>query len=333
MIRFGHCLVGSMVVHVALLLGVSVGVVRLDEATRQAQALDEGIEVRMLDEPPIIEMPPVDALPAGPIFLPSQETLELRAGMGAVLPQRVPRRPGEAPTPVRGPAPNPDPGAPAPRDWDVPATSEPDAFEWDTHQTPDGVRRPPSEAVGGQPGSETTTRLTPDGPVVPDHAPPSAPGGDSGVGTGEGGMDATGAGPAPAGGGSGPAPTGPGDGASGAGTGGGGPGGEGGTSPAGGSGTGGPRKPARAGSGGGGGSRGEAAHTPPFPRSREMQRLGIHGTVQLRLTVNGSGDVTGASVTRRSGYPEYDDEVAQWVSGNWRYPGGKAGSRTVSVSF
>jgi TonB family protein len=328
-VRFWHCLAASLAVHLVIL--VSLRVAAPSFALEQNAEETAPVQVTVLAEAPIIEEARPDEIPAGPIFAPSEEARAIRQGLGALNPEPVSRRPDEVPSPVRGPA-------NAPHTYGSPVGAEnttepsgPDPFDWSARDPVPGALAP-SEAVGGTPDSGDTMRLTPDGPAdTGDHAPPSTPATDAGTGSGTGGPDPSGSGPAPLAGGSGPAPTGEGDGRSGAGSGGGGPGGDGGGNPSGGGagGTGG-RKPARPPSHASGK---EGQHTPPFPRSREMQRLEIHGTVRLRIQVDNAGDVTSATVAGASGYSEYDQQVAYWVQENWRYPSGHPGPRTVSVSF
>lgn len=331
--RFGYCLTVSLVLHVAVLGAVRIRAAR--DLAADASVEPAPVTVHVLAEAPIIEDTAPEDLPAGPIFAPSAETQAIRRGMGALRPEPATRQPGERPSETRGPEPAPGAGTASP---DSPAgPSEPDPFDWSsTAPSERGPDPRASEAPGGSADAPDSARLVPDAPAQPDHATPAAPPGDAGVGAGAGGSETTGAGPAPRGGGPGPAPAGEGDGRSGQGTGGEGTGGQpSGTSSDGGGG----------GQGGGGAAKPaepapkpkakpkQAAHTPPYPRSREMQRLEIHGSVRLRLSVDESGSVTDASVVSPSGYPEYDNQVAYWVQSHWRYPEGHPGARTVSVSF
>jgi TonB family protein len=69
-----------------------------------------------------------------------------------------------------------------------------------------------------------------------------------------------------------------------------------------------------------------------------MQRLEIHGTVSVRVSIDTSGTITSASVVSGSGHPSYDSQAAQWVRSRWRYkwvggtPEGGV-TRTVQVRF
>jgi TonB family protein len=76
------------------------------------------------------------------------------------------------------------------------------------------------------------------------------------------------------------------------------------------------------------------------PRTREMERLGVHGAISVRVSVDASGNVTGATVVGgRSGYSDYDNAAASFVRNNWRFKPAKrngqavAGTVTVSVSY
>ncbi len=101
---------------------------------------------------------------------------------------------------------------------------------------------------------------------------------------------------------------------------------------------------------GGSGRGGQAAPTPavrgpvlvfapPMPRTREMQRLEIHGHVRVRVSVNANGEITSATLVSRSGYPEIDAAAVRWVRAHWRFKpamvNGKptAGTAVVAVRF
>ncbi len=333
--RFSHCLGISLALHLAVL-----GVVRLRGATEllpTATPESPPVEVRVLDEVPIVEETPPEALPEGPIVGPSAEVQAIRRGLGVLSPAPAPRAPDARWSETRAPGPGgptggvADPSRP-------PAPSEPDLFDLPVSApTARGSDVTASEAPGRSQPDAPPTRIEPDAPASETHAPPAAPVGDTGVGSGSGGSDAVGAGPAPPAAGAGPAPAGPGEGRSGAGAGGEGAGGRPDGTPGAGS-------PSGSGQGASGSGAGPApskpkpkprkgARTPPFPRSREMQRLEIHGTVRLRLTIDSAGRVVEASVISRSGHPEYDEQVANWVREQWSYPEGQGGSRTVGVSF
>jgi TonB family protein len=66
-----------------------------------------------------------------------------------------------------------------------------------------------------------------------------------------------------------------------------------------------------------------------------MARLEVHGSVSLRITISASGTVTSASVTKGSGYPQYDGQAASWVRDNWRYrwEGGPGTTTTKTVQL
>jgi protein TonB len=81
-----------------------------------------------------------------------------------------------------------------------------------------------------------------------------------------------------------------------------------------------------------------ATHTiPPYPALQ--QRLGVEGTVVLRLTISAEGVVTEAVVVRTSGDEGLDQAARQWVMAHWRYQpairGGVAvpATGTVGVQF
>lgn len=77
--------------------------------------------------------------------------------------------------------------------------------------------------------------------------------------------------------------------------------------------------------------------TPPYPALE--QRLGVEGTVVLRLTISAEGVVSDAVVVRTSGDEGLDRAARQWVMAHWRYQpairGGVAvpATGTVGVQF
>jgi periplasmic protein TonB len=59
-------------------------------------------------------------------------------------------------------------------------------------------------------------------------------------------------------------------------------------------------------------------HTiPPYPDV--AKRLGEQGQVQLHLTISPAGDVTGATVTKSSGFADLDQTAVDWVVAHWKY--------------
>jgi periplasmic protein TonB len=72
-----------------------------------------------------------------------------------------------------------------------------------------------------------------------------------------------------------------------------------------------------------------ATHTtPPYPVVE--RRLGIEGTVTLRLTVGTEGQVTAAEVVTSAGREALDQAARAWIIGHWRYrPALKEGSPAV----
>jgi protein TonB len=73
-----------------------------------------------------------------------------------------------------------------------------------------------------------------------------------------------------------------------------------------------------------------ATHTvPPYPPIE--QRLGIEGTVTLRLTVGTEGQVTAAEVVKSAGREALDQAARAWIIGHWRYrPALKDGNPAVT---
>jgi protein TonB len=61
-----------------------------------------------------------------------------------------------------------------------------------------------------------------------------------------------------------------------------------------------------------------ATHTtPPYPPVE--RRLGIEGTVTLRLTVGTEGQVTAAEVVKSAGREGLDQAARDWIIAHWRY--------------
>lgn len=78
-----------------------------------------------------------------------------------------------------------------------------------------------------------------------------------------------------------------------------------------------------------------ATHTiPPYPPLQI--RLGIEGTVQLRVLIGPDGAVTGAQIVRSSGDEALDEAARRWVIQHWRYKpairGGVAVPSAVNVA-
>ena len=73
-----------------------------------------------------------------------------------------------------------------------------------------------------------------------------------------------------------------------------------------------------------------ATHTvPPYPVVE--RRLGIEGTVTLRLTVGTEGQVTAAEVVTSAGREALDQAARAWIIGHWRYrPALKDGNPAVT---
>jgi len=93
-----------------------------------------------------------------------------------------------------------------------------------------------------------------------------------------------------------------------------------------------------AGAGGGGGTaaggRGGGSGyfpTPPYPS--QARSRGQQGTVQLSIVFGTDGRVTGASVSRSSGYSELDRAASQWVRRHWRAAAGQVGTFRLPVHF
>ena len=72
-----------------------------------------------------------------------------------------------------------------------------------------------------------------------------------------------------------------------------------------------------------------ATHTtPPYPVVE--RRLGIEGTVTLRLTVGTEGQVMAAEVVTSAGREALDQAARDWIIGHWRYrPALKDGNPAV----
>lgn len=74
-------------------------------------------------------------------------------------------------------------------------------------------------------------------------------------------------------------------------------------------------------------------HTiPPYPPIE--RRLGLEGTVTLRLTVREDGRVAAAEVVTSSGHDELDQTARQWILAHWAYkPALKAGAPVPSQAM
>jgi protein TonB len=57
--------------------------------------------------------------------------------------------------------------------------------------------------------------------------------------------------------------------------------------------------------------------TPPYPG--DAKEKGHQGIVILHIMISASGDVTSATVTTSSGFPELDQQAVSWVSSHWKY--------------
>jgi protein TonB len=71
--------------------------------------------------------------------------------------------------------------------------------------------------------------------------------------------------------------------------------------------------------------------TPPYPG--DAKQKGHEGTVVLHIMISASGDVTNASVSQTSGFPELDQEAVSWVTSHWKYkPALQNGTAVASAS-
>lgn len=71
--------------------------------------------------------------------------------------------------------------------------------------------------------------------------------------------------------------------------------------------------------------------TPPYPVL--AIRLGEQGAVQLHVSISASGTVTGAVVTRSSGFPDLDQAAVNWVIAHWKYkPAIQGGTAVASAA-
>ena len=71
--------------------------------------------------------------------------------------------------------------------------------------------------------------------------------------------------------------------------------------------------------------------TPPYPSGAKEK--GNEGTVTLHITISEKGDVTNASVTKSSGFPELDQQAVSWVTAHWKYkPAVANGTPVASAS-
>lgn len=74
-----------------------------------------------------------------------------------------------------------------------------------------------------------------------------------------------------------------------------------------------------------------ATHTTPDYPPLDI-RLGHEGNVVLRLAVDATGAVTGATVERSSGYVSRDDAAVRWVIAHWRYAPAKRNGTAVATT-
>jgi protein TonB len=71
---------------------------------------------------------------------------------------------------------------------------------------------------------------------------------------------------------------------------------------------------------------------PPYPLIDV--RLGHEGVVSLKLSVDASGAVIDAVVTKSSGFDSLDAEAVAWVKAKWRYkPAMQSGQAVASTTF
>jgi periplasmic protein TonB len=71
--------------------------------------------------------------------------------------------------------------------------------------------------------------------------------------------------------------------------------------------------------------------TPPYPS--EAKQKSHQGTVLLHIMITASGDVSNASVSKSSGFPELDQEAVSWVTAHWKYkPAVENGASVASAS-
>lgn len=70
---------------------------------------------------------------------------------------------------------------------------------------------------------------------------------------------------------------------------------------------------------------------PPYPAAARSR--GMQGTVYLSITFGADGRVTGATVSRSSGYSDLDSAASSWVRRNWRAPVGQVGTFRQPVQF
>jgi protein TonB len=71
--------------------------------------------------------------------------------------------------------------------------------------------------------------------------------------------------------------------------------------------------------------------TPPYPG--DAKEKGHEGTVTLHIMISAQGDVTNATVTKSSGFPELDQQAVSWVTSHWKYkPATAKGTAVASAS-
>ena len=79
-----------------------------------------------------------------------------------------------------------------------------------------------------------------------------------------------------------------------------------------------------------GASKGYFPH-PPYPAAARSR--GMQGTVYVSVSFDAGGRVTGASISRSSGYSDLDRAASDWVRRHWRGPGGQAGTFRQPIQF
>ncbi len=71
--------------------------------------------------------------------------------------------------------------------------------------------------------------------------------------------------------------------------------------------------------------------TPPYPG--DAKQKGHEGTVVLHIMISAQGEVTNASVSKTSGFPELDQQAVSWVTSHWKYkPAVQNGTAVASAS-
>jgi len=77
-------------------------------------------------------------------------------------------------------------------------------------------------------------------------------------------------------------------------------------------------------------SKGYFPH-PPYPAAARSR--GMQGTVYVSVSFDAGGRVTGASISRSSGYSDLDRAASDWVRRHWRGPAGQAGTFRQPIQF